>query len=483
MAFDTFVGLPADQSVAGAAWDSGGQSWNAATTLVGTGANAVKSTTSDPFQITANYAALAGEIGQAIFFKFSSAPPLGDFMGFAIDANGGLDSYGPSAAVRANVGSYNTLTIRDVAAGREVTTPFTISVNTDYCLELVKTANANNREYKATVYAASAGVRGAVIATVTITVDTELLSRRVALWANAYIRDMYSISRVESIAASASTAPLLQNPTGTATSSTTGTATASTDTGGGIMYYLTLAAASAVPSASTIKSSGASQTVSATGTRTLSVTSLAAGTAYRTHIMQELGDGTQSNVVSTPSYSTPAPDSIAPTFSNGAAITPGTITSTSLAGSGPAATDNVGVVGYEVSKDGGANWIDNGTGLNFSFNGLPSSTTHLVMWRARDFANNRSVALQLSMTTAAAASGAFTTEQWLSSGTLRANQPFTGTWYSGGTPGSAGGTATLVSGTLNAAARAVLTGLPIGPGFLIGATSDGGRYYQAGTVA
>lgn len=109
------------------------------------------------------------------------------------------------------------------------------------------------------------------------------------------------------------------------------------------------------------------------------------------------------------------------------------------------------------------------------------STTAGLRVRATDVAG-QTVDSNAFNVVIAAAPGTFTTDAWISAGTLRAGQAFSGTWYSGGAPGTAGGTATLKSGTLSDGGVATLTGLPAGAGFFLGATSDGGRYYQEGTV-
>lgn len=78
--------------------------------------------------------------------------------------------------------------------------------------------------------------------------------------------------------------------------------------------------------------------------------------------------------------------------------------------------------------------------------------------------------------------GVFASDAWISSGTIRSSQSFTATWYSGGVIGTVAGSPTFASGTLSAGGVATLTGLPAGAGFLLGKTTDGGRYYQEGTV-
>jgi hypothetical protein len=203
------------------------------------------------------------------------------------------------------------------------------------------------------------------------------------------------------------TAPVLASPTATATTSSTATGTVATDEGGGTLYYL--ATANATETAATIKATGGTQAVSATGTRTVSLTGLTPGATYYLHFVQTDAAGNDSNVVNSASFIPPAADTTAPVQTG--SITPGAITSSSVAFSYPAATDNVAVIGYEISKDSGANWVDNGTGLNGSFTGLAAVTTYPIWVRAYDNGSprNYSTPLQLNMTTSAASGGTITT--------------------------------------------------------------------------
>lgn len=591
MSIDTFVGLPLNQSIANTAWDSGDITWAAKTFLVGDGNGWVKSTQTSSFQGIANFNALDGQLGQAAYFKVLAGRNTGaPAFGIYIDSDGSLDEYSPGRGVRAWVGEYGTLKLREMgpagttAADQEVACSLTN--DTEYYLEIFKTSDASGRQYRANVYDAPGGVKAATVkATQTITLNTALAStnKRANFFAAGSNHPYILIRQVETAQAAASdttaptlsnasatpsstsvggsistnegngtlyylvnttasptaatvkggnaqavsasglqnvsvngllassayylhflhrdaagndsaitsvsfsttaggadmTAPTLSSPTGTPTSSSTATGTVSTDEGGGTLYYV--ASANSSEGAATVKAGG-TQTVSATGLQTVYLTGLTSGTTRYIHFLHRDAAGNDSAVSTSPSFTMPAADTTVPTFAGGAAITAGTITSSSVAFNWPAASDNVGVAGYQISKDGGTTWVDNGTGLSGQFTGLTAATAYPIRVRALDAAGNVSEPLTLTMTTSGASTGTFVTDQWVSSGTLRANQAFTGTWYSGGAPGTAGGTATLVSGTLSATATATIT-VPKGTGFFIGATSDGGRYYQEGTVA
>lgn len=66
----------------------------------------------------------------------------------------------------------------------------------------------------------------------------------------------------------------------------------------------------------------------------------------------------------------------------------------------PVGTDNVGVTGYEWSRDGGSTWTLGGR--DFTFSGLTASTAYGFRVRAKDAADNKSApALTISVTTEA----------------------------------------------------------------------------------
>ncbi|MEH6434291.1 hypothetical protein [Massilia sp. DD77] len=289
----------------------------------------------------------------------------------------------------------------------------------------------------------------------------------------------------------ADNAPVLSNAAASPLSATSGAFSVATDEAGGTLYrYISIA--SAAPNAATIKAASLTQTVAATGTQSAQFEGLAAGTTYYVASIQTDSAGQDSNIV-TASFTTPAADAVKPTFSGGAAITAGTITSSSVAGSYPAASDNVGVHHYEKSKDGGAFWEDNGSGLTFQFNGLAASTAHAVRIRAVDAAGNFSDPLTLTMTTSAsqAPTGSFTTSRGLE---YNSATPWPqGTvvhweWRQNGRIGSAPTSTTYGTATVASDGKVTATGLPSGPGILMvgkrGATfMNDYPYYEPGTVA
>jgi hypothetical protein len=229
--------------------------------------------------------------------------------------------------------------------------------------------------------------------------------------------------------------------------------------------------------------------VTATGAQNVVFTALSPNTTYYPSFLQKDVAGNETAVATGPAFTTPALDTVAPTWPNGASITPGTITTSSVAFSYPAASDNVGVAKYQTSKDGGATWQDNGTSLTGQFNGLASGTAFPIAVSALDAQSNRSALLTLSMSTSVAPNSAsFKTAplennagMLVAAGTVLAWE-----WHQAriGTAGA------ITYGTATAASDRTITatGLPASSGALwaakIGATpADDVVVYQPGTAA
>lgn len=109
------------------------------------------------------------------------------------------------------------------------------------------------------------------------------------------------------------TAPVLSNATGTQTGTTTADITVDTDEGNGVLYWVVDQNLN-TPSAAQIKAGqdqggGAADAsgnvaVSGTGTKTINVTGLSAGTTYKAYFMQEDAALNQSNVSASSSFVT-----------------------------------------------------------------------------------------------------------------------------------------------------------------------------------
>lgn len=211
--------------------------------------------------------------------------------------------------------------------------------------------------------------------------------------------------------------------------------------------------------------------------------------------------GTQSDIVvrATDANSATADTnaySIVIAASNAAPTFPGTIAD--ITGTGGTAITPVNVSGqfsdtdaltYSASPAGTA-WpsglvVNSSTGIISGT--VATSTTAGLRVRATDTAAQTVDSNTFSVTMAAPetppATGSFTTDACTSSGTLRASQSVSYSWFSGGVIGTSTGTPTHGSGTLSAGATLTVTGLPAGAGYMMMKFSDGGICYQAGTVA
>lgn len=228
MSFDTFADVPLDQSIASAVWNSGDVSWLSQTWLVGDGAGSLKASATIPGGILGNYNPLAGHVGQALFFKPKAGRDGTVFVAAVIiDAAGAASEFTSNACVRASVGAYGQLAIRDIAAGVEQTASCALTDGNEYCLELQKTTDASGKQYRATVYNASGGVRGSQIQTVVITVATALTGRLVQMAMGYQNRTYITVTRVESIDGAppaATTINLVGASTSQANTSSTGAA-------------------------------------------------------------------------------------------------------------------------------------------------------------------------------------------------------------------------------------------------------------------
>ena len=91
-------------------------------------------------------------------------------------------------------------------------------------------------------------------------------------------------------------------------------------------------------------------------------------------------------------------DSVAPVQGGTLSVTGVTTTGATLSWS--AASDNVGVAGYEISTDGGTSYSSVGLVTSYGLTGLSASTTYQLRLRAFDYAGNRSSALSATLTTA-----------------------------------------------------------------------------------
>ena len=215
------------------------------------------------------------------------------------------------------------------------------------------------------------------------------------------------------------TAPTLTSATASATSATTSSGSVTTDEAGPAWAVLTTS--STTPSTAQIKAgqdhAGASAAASDTATLAVGAntgafgfTGHSAGTTYYMHVVQddEASPANTSTPISSASFTTPSPDTTAPTFTG--SITVGAKTSSTIALTLPTATDNVAVTGYEYRVDSGA-WVDNGNSTAVSITGLTDLTSYIIDARAYDAAANASTTLSVTTSTyrAGASAGSIVT--------------------------------------------------------------------------
>lgn len=111
------------------------------------------------------------------------------------------------------------------------------------------------------------------------------------------------------------TAPVLTSPTGTKTGETTATGTVDTDENNGSLYAVTTTSVTK-PTKAQVKAGqndggtsaawAGNQTITTTGTKNISISSLLASTAYYNHYMHEDAVGNQSTVATSASFTTDA---------------------------------------------------------------------------------------------------------------------------------------------------------------------------------
>lgn len=94
-------------------------------------------------------------------------------------------------------------------------------------------------------------------------------------------------------------------------------------------------------------------------------------------------------------------------------------TSTSISVTGPTGTDNVGVVAYEFSQDGGATWPFSETTPAHVYTGLTQLTSYDLRMRAKDAAGN--ISNVLSLTTSTYRAGALGSTILLTTGPVDGN--------------------------------------------------------------
>lgn len=137
----------------------------------------------------------------------------------------------------------------------------------------------------------------------------------------------------------------------------------------------------------------------------VTVTGRTASTTYPTRVRALDAAGNPSNVLSLSVTTSASADTTDPTMSG--SLTTSDVTATGYTINWTAGADNVAVVGYDTSIDGGTAWTQQGNTLTRAVAGRPASTTDQLRVRARDAAGRTSNVLSATVTTSAAAAFAY----------------------------------------------------------------------------
>jgi chitodextrinase len=124
-----------------------------------------------------------------------------------------------------------------------------------------------------------------------------------------------------------------------------------------------------------------------------------------------LGTGSWNDKASSIKVTTAGADTTAP--STPTALSTSNVTTTQITLSWTASTDNVGVTGYEMYRDG--KLVTTVTSTNYTFTSLTAATTYTLGVKARDGSNNVSSLATKGATTAAVSGGNCGSSAWSSS--------------------------------------------------------------------
>lgn len=291
-------------------------------------------------QSTATYTPAAGMTNRILYRSSNAGVPLA-VDGQSISATGATGTRTATASASHGWGAISFLIASAVVADTTApnlsaptgtktgSTTASGTISTDEGAgTLYRLASANATETAATIKAAS--LTSAVTATGTQTVSFSGLTPNTLYYAH-YVQDDAATPSVNTStvvnSASFTTDPLpaavLSSPAGTATGTTTASATVSTTIGSGTLYYLF--STNATETAATVKSSGASQAVSASGSQSVATTGLTASTLYYSHFVQ-VANSLDSNVANGSGFTTASVS--APVLTSPSSSSVGTTTAT-----------------------------------------------------------------------------------------------------------------------------------------------------------
>jgi hypothetical protein len=272
-----------------------------------------------------------------------------------------------------------------------------------------------------------------------------------------------------------------------------------TDEGNGTLY--SLVTTNATETAATVKASGATQTITSVGSKSVTASGLTAATAYYMHFVHRDTAGNDSARVSSASFTTAtAGDTTPPVISTPTATATGSTTASGTVSTNEAngalyryASTNATETAATIKASGAFTAVTATGAQTVAFTGLPPSTTLYAHYLHRDAAGNDSnVVNSAAFTTSAATTYSLLTDA-LTNNTGSLWAPGTTVnwdWYAGGRIGSLSGiTPTQGTSVLDSASKAPIAGLPAaGAGVLLGAVrvtsaTDDNVFYQSATAA
>lgn len=195
---ETFTNLPLNQSLASAAWDTAGRSWDPKTWMSGDGNGAAK-IDSAQYGVCANYLSQAGDVGQAVFFTTTGArSSSGNLLSICIDGAGTTTSNAAVTCIEALLNGANYLYAK--GDGKIAYTNYDIVPGQEYCLE---TCEADSLTYNVRLSKSANFVRGDVVASKQLVIATARAAgdRVVQLRTSIANKDILRITRVEALTA------------------------------------------------------------------------------------------------------------------------------------------------------------------------------------------------------------------------------------------------------------------------------------------
>lgn len=201
------------------------------------------------------------------------------------------------------------------------------------------------------------------------------------------------------------TAPTLTSASGSATGAATASGSVTTDEGNGTLYAVATTSATA-PTKAQVKAGqdhtgsaaawSGSQAVSSPGSKSVSATGLSASTSYYLHFMHEDAAANQSDVASSSSFTTDAPDTTAPTLTNPTATATNRTTASGSVSTNEAngtlfclASQNASESASAV-KAGSSQSVSATGAQSVSVTGLTTATSYYLHFVHRDAAGNDS---------------------------------------------------------------------------------------------